>query len=218
MYDWCVWYDVLLNSLVRKHRISIKLLQKRCLSLLFKPILSIWDTPVFLEAGTGVSTLKCHWPTFPVIRSLHSVSYKTRHDFIVDSFLVVILCIPCGMMTSSNGIICRVTGPLCEEFTGHPSQRPVTRSFDVFSDLCLNSRLSKQSWGWWFETPWRPLGRHSNDLYDLVTYIRKGFVYGITNALDCAYELILMRRGQLSGNKIHKTPQSGNRVPISVNT
>ena len=27
-----------------------------------------------------------------------------------------------------------------------PSQRPVTRSFDVFFYLCLNKRLSKQSW------------------------------------------------------------------------
>ena len=34
-----------------------------------------------------------------------------------------------------------------------PSQRPVTRSFDVFFDLRLDKRLSKQSWGWWFETP-----------------------------------------------------------------
>ena len=40
---------------------------------------------------------------------------------------------------------------------------PVTRSFDVFFDLRLNERLRKQSWGWWFETPSRPLWRHSND-------------------------------------------------------
>ena len=33
-----------------------------------------------------------------------------------------------------------------------PAQRPVTRSFDIFFDLRLNKRLSKQSWGWWFET------------------------------------------------------------------
>ena len=42
----------------------------------------------------------------------------------------------------------RVTGPLCGEFTGpgeFPTQRPVTRSFDVFFDLRLNKRLSKQS-------------------------------------------------------------------------
>ena len=43
------------------------------------------------------------------------------------------------MMTSSNGTIFRVTGPLCGELTGHtgefPAQRPVTRSFD-FSLIC----------------------------------------------------------------------------------
>ena len=43
------------------------------------------------------------------------------------------------------------------------AQRPVTRSFDVFFDLRLIKRLSKQSWGWWFETLSRPLWRHSND-------------------------------------------------------
>ena len=49
------------------------------------------------------------------------------------------------MMTSSNGTIFRVTGPLCGEFTGpgeFPAQRPVTRSFDVFLDLGLNKWLS----------------------------------------------------------------------------
>ena len=69
------------------------------------------------------------------------------------------------MMTSSNGSIFRVTGHLCGEFTGpgeFPTQRPVTRSFDVFFDLGLNKRLSKQSRGWWFETPLRPLRRHRN--------------------------------------------------------
>ena len=51
------------------------------------------------------------------------------------------------MVTSSNGNIFRVTGPLCGEFTGpgeFPAQRPVTRSFDVFFDLRPNKRLSKQ--------------------------------------------------------------------------
>ena len=28
-----------------------------------------------------------------------------------------------------------------------PSQRPVTRIFDIFFDLRLNKRLSEQSWG-----------------------------------------------------------------------
>ena len=43
------------------------------------------------------------------------------------------------------------------------TQRPVTRGFDVFFDLCLNKRLSKQSWGWWFEMPSHLLWRHCND-------------------------------------------------------
>ena len=72
------------------------------------------------------------------------------------------------MMTSSNGNIFRITGPLCGEFTGPgevPSQRPVTRSFNVFFDLHLNKRLSKQPWGWWFETPSWSLWRQCNDIY-----------------------------------------------------
>ena len=56
---------------------------------------------------------------------------------------------------------------LCEgnsSVTGEfPSQRPVTQSFDVFFDMRLNKRLSKHSWGWWFETPLRPLWRHCKD-------------------------------------------------------
>ena len=49
--------------------------------------------------------------------------------------------------------------PVPGEFS---AQGPVTRSFDVFFDLRLNKRLSKQSWGWWFETLSRPLWRHCN--------------------------------------------------------
>ena len=45
--------------------------------------------------------------------------------------------------------ICAGNSPVPGEF---PAQRPVTRSFDVFFDLRLNKRLSKQSRGWWFET------------------------------------------------------------------
>ena len=48
-----------------------------------------------------------------------------------------------------------------------PAQRPVTRSFDVFFDLHLNKRLSKQWWSWWFETPSRPLWRHRNGWHDM---------------------------------------------------
>ena len=56
--------------------------------------------------------------------------------------------------------------PFVREFIGHRwiprTQKPVTRSFDIFFDLRLNKRFIKQSWGWWFGTPSRPLWRHSN--------------------------------------------------------
>ena len=55
--------------------------------------------------------------------------------------------------------ICAGNSPVPGEF---PAQRPVTRSFNVFFDLRLNKRLSKQSWGWWFEMLSRPLWRHRN--------------------------------------------------------
>ena len=56
--------------------------------------------------------------------------------------------------------ICAGNSPVNGEF---PAQRPVTRSFDVFFELRLNKRLSKQSRGWWFETLSRPLWRHCNE-------------------------------------------------------
>ena len=55
--------------------------------------------------------------------------------------------------------ICAGNSPVPAEF---PTKRPVTWSFGVFFDLRLNKGLSKQSGGWWFETPSRPLWRHSN--------------------------------------------------------
>ena len=55
--------------------------------------------------------------------------------------------------------ICAGNSSVTDEF---PAQRPVTRSFDVSFDLRLNKRLSKQSLGWQFEMPLRPLWRHCN--------------------------------------------------------
>ena len=55
--------------------------------------------------------------------------------------------------------ICAGNSPVPGEF---PTQRPVTRSFDVYFDLRPNKRLSKQSWGWWFETLSCSLWRHRN--------------------------------------------------------
>ena len=71
------------------------------------------------------------------------------------------------MMTQSHGYIFHATGLLCGEFTGEfPAQRPGTRSFDVFFDLRRNKQLSKQSRGWWFDTPSLSLWRQCNSLCD----------------------------------------------------
>ena len=70
--------------------------------------------------------------------------------------------------------LCARNSPITAEF---PVQRPVTRSFDVFFDLCLNKRLSKQSWGLWSETPPRPLWRHC---YLIITNGQKHTVYQST--------------------------------------
>ena len=111
------------------------------------------------------------------------------------------------MMTSSNGNIFRVTGPL---FAGNspvpgefPVQMPVTRSFDIFFDLCLNKRLSKQRWGWWFERPSRPLWRHCNERCRSFNLDRTHLPYcrcvgytigvwttGVSNCFDDTYECI----------------------------
>ena len=50
--------------------------------------------------------------------------------------------------------------------------RPMTRSFDVFFDLCLNKPLSKQAWGWSYETPSRSLWRHCNVMKNDHTHYR----------------------------------------------
>ena len=55
--------------------------------------------------------------------------------------------------------ICVENSPVPGEFS---TQRPVTRSFDVYFDLRPNKGLSKQLWGWWFETQ---LWRHRNEFW-----------------------------------------------------
>ena len=71
------------------------------------------------------------------------------------------------MMMSSNGNISALLA-LCARnslVTGEfPIQRPVRQSFDISLDMHLNKRLSKQSWGWWFETPSHSLWCHHIDI------------------------------------------------------
>ena len=69
--------------------------------------------------------------------------------------------------------LCAGNSPVTCEF---PSQRPVMRSFDVSLICALNRRLSKHLWGWWFETPSRPLSHHCND--------HNGWCLGVISSCD----------------------------------
>ena len=67
-------------------------------------------------------------------------------------------------MTSSNGNICRATGSLCGEFTGH-RWIPHTKASDA-ELWCFpwNKRWTKQLRRRWSETPSRSLWLHCNDI------------------------------------------------------
>ena len=77
--------------------------------------------------------------------------------------------------------LCAGNSPVTGEF---PTQRPVTRSFDVFFYLRPNKRLSKQWWGWWFETPCSSLWRHTlktRSVYPTIAVMSKHMKYILTH-------------------------------------
>ena len=82
----------------------------------------------------------------------------------------------CPMKTSSTGNIQRVTGHWFGEFTGH-RWIPYTKASDaeLFFDLRPNKRLSKQLWGWWFETPSHPLWSQCNAWQQYNSYFLSPF-------------------------------------------
>ena len=95
---------------------------------------------------------------------------------------------------------CARNSPVTGEF---PAQRPVTQSFDVFFDLHLNKRLSKQQRGWWFETPSRSLWRHCNAVawhnYTMASPSRKKTVP-------------ILRNGPLPRRQLHDNGTKGSLV------
>ena len=102
--------------------------------------------------------------------------------------------------------ICAGNSPVPGEF---PTQRPVTRGFDVFFDLRLNKRFSKQSWGWWFETPSGSLWRQYN--VDVASDSWSWHHY------DSPILLMLMRSGSLRLQKINTLRPSQNRGHFADN-
>ena len=113
-------------------------------SIYFVPLIARFMGPTWGPPGADRTMLDHVGPINLAIRDVIMLSY---------------------MMTLSNGNIFRVTGHLCGKFTG-PRWISRTKASDAelwcFFDLHLNKRLSKQPWGWWFETPEWSLWRHRN--------------------------------------------------------
>ena len=85
-------------------------------------------------------------PSKPLTIAFNSwIEIKTRWRHQMETFSALL-------------VLCEGNSPVTGEF---PSQRSVSRSFDIFFDL--NNRLRKQWRRWWFETPSRSLWRHCNE-------------------------------------------------------
>ena len=140
--NWKLFIDENVHQSVFCKRVAIFLglngltfVRFRCGSILFEFTLVLrqflWKQRVVI-VSTLSSTAVVMTRTFHVTRSPVSKKYASYQL----------------MMTSSNGNIFLVTGPLwgkstCDRWTPPPSQKPVTRSIDVFFDLLLKKRLSK---------------------------------------------------------------------------
>ena len=89
--------------------------------------------------------------------------------------------------------ICAGNSPVTGEFS---SQRPVTRSFDVFYNLRLNKRLSKP-WGWWFETPSCSLWRHCNEYVSVLKCL---------NMFNWPYQIHLIKTAAFGAGESPSSP------------
>ena len=154
-------------------------------------VISVIDVPIEPITSTTAASASRVWFESPSGRDIFCLK---NFDTSSRTFVRV----------SKTGTYIFITGPLCawwrhqmETFSAllaicagnspvpgdFPTQRPVTRSFEVYFDLCPNKRLSKQLWDWWFETQSWPLIRHCNecvievqcDRWILFKYCRKRF-------------------------------------------
>ena len=158
--------------LVSYQAVSLKAIQPR--SYIFSITFSFFFQDSFVDTSVGSARFREKYNSMNIVASKFLQFFCicwSRHRYSYETVLPTVQQMQKYMMTSSNGNIFRVTGPLCGEFTGpgeFPTQRPVTRSFDVCFDLRLNKRLSKQPWGWWFETVSWSLWRHCNGIIHII--------------------------------------------------
>ena len=105
---------------------------------------------------------------FPVLKSLTSNEASIQVDSVTFQLIHAASGNSCSYITPDHDdvikwkrfsallALCAGKSPVTVEF-------PTKGQLPVFSLMCnLNKRLSKQSWGWWFETSSRPWWRHCN--------------------------------------------------------
>ena len=109
--------------------------------------LAIISVPQVCEAILHIRSEMSHWYLLRGLWPIKTCCDETWWCHQMETFFALLA-------------LCVENSPVTGEF---PAQRPVTGSFDVFFDLSLNKRLSKQSWGWWFETQLRSLWCHCNE-------------------------------------------------------
>ena len=80
--------------------------------------------------------------------------------------------------------LCEGDSPVTGEL---PSQRPVTRRFDIVFDLRLNKRLNKHSRRRWFESPSRLLWRHSNAICNLLVCMIVHYGFDNSSSVSLVY-------------------------------
>ena len=106
--------------------------------------------------------------------------------------------------------------PVTGEF---PSQRPVTRSFDVFLDLRLNKRLNKQSCGWWFETPSCSSWRNCNEISRVKTEGHKDLAWGWASDKQAGFKNIWiylrMDNSRFKDRQIERFTDRSGRVNVT---
>ena len=108
-------------------------------------VLTVWSIGLFLH-------LPQYWKIFFIWSTLSLIIHTLLSGF-------ALLCIV--WISGNQKRPCCLYHFLVINTGEFPSQRPVTR-FDVFFDLRLNKRLSKQLWGWWFETLSRSIWHQRN--------------------------------------------------------
>ena len=148
-------------------------------------VFSIYDTQLHL---CWTEKLKNKWISKRKIQRSFYFYAETKRPCL--SLVFYSLSCLLDMMTSSNGNIFHVTGPLCREFTGHrwiPLKKASDAELYCLFGLRLNKRLGKQSWGLWYETPLRSSWRHRND-YICYTHCMLGVSFTNRDQLNLRWD------------------------------